>query len=114
MTNTTQNALTNTQHRLTPILQEQCNWLFMGYEMEIGSFPSNRMDQHKMRRILIQNNIRYCYVTTDGSQNVDCEIVFLPMIMTLEEIRKYIEPVQRLVEENGGIIRNNCGGHIHV
>ena len=109
MTQTLQNTTA-----LTPILQDQQNWLFMGYEMEIGSFPSNRMDCNKMRRILIDNNIRYCYVATDGSQNVDCEIIFLPMIMTLEEIRKYIEPVQRLVEEHGGIIRNNCGGHVHV
>ena len=109
MTQTLQN---NTA--LTPILQEQTNWLFMGYEMEIGSFPSNRMDCDKMRRILIDNNIRYCYVASDGSSNVDCEIIFLPMIMTLEEINKYIAPVQRLVEDNGGIIRNNCGGHIHV
>ena len=85
-----------------------------GYEMELGSFPSNRIGVEKIRRALRQHNIRYCKVVTDGSNNVDVEIPFPPLLLDEECCETYIKPVQDIAENEGGRIRENCGGHIHV
>ena len=105
MTQTLQNTTSMTPPPLT---------LPQGFEMELGSFARNRIGVDKIRRALRHNNIHYCKVVTDGSSNVDVEVICPPLLLDEECCETYIKPVQDIVESEGARIRDNCGGHIHV
>ena len=98
---------------LTPIHEVPLNMsLIMGYEMEVGSRSTRRINVDIIRTALINANINWVYVVHDYG-TVDAEIVFLPLIIDDISVDAFIKPVH-VVESVGGYIRIRCGGHVHV
>ena len=88
--------------------------LISGYECEVGSPRGNYISTEIIRRALKNANLNYVYVDTDGSSNVDAEIIFPPLIINQISIEMYFKPVLDVIASTGAIVRKNCGGHIHV
>lgn len=92
-----------------------------GFECEVGSKKPTRRNPRptrisvtSIRALLRRSNINWVYVESDGSHNVDAEIIFPPLLINDRALNEYIKPVFDVLEEHGAIIRNNCGGHVHV
>jgi len=105
MTNTTQNTNTN---------EYNLNNLIGGYECEVGSPRGNYISPDIIRRALKNANLNYVYVTTDGSSNVDAEIIFPPLVINQISVEMFFKPVLDVIASTGAIVRKNCGGHIHI
>jgi len=88
--------------------------LISGYECEVGSPRGNYISPDIIRRALKNANLNYVYVVTDGSSNVDAEIIFPPLIINQISIEMFFKPVLDVIASTGAIVRKNCGGHIHV
>ena len=116
MTNTLQNTTALTPQALAreTSLSYDLNKMIVGYECEVGSQRGNYISPSIIRDKLLEQGLNYVIVTTDGSANVDAEIIFPPLIINEISIETYIKPVLNVLERCNCVIRKNCGGHIHV
>ena len=116
MTNTLQNTTALTPQALAreTSLSYDLNKTIVGYECEVGSQRGNYISPSIIRDKLLEQGLNYVIVTTDGSANVDAEIIFPPLIINEISIETYIKPVLNVLERCNCVIRKNCGGHIHV
>ena len=90
------------------------NNLIGGYECEVGSPRGNYISPDIIRRALKNANLNYVYVVTDGSSNVDAEIIFPPLVINQISVEMFFKPVLDVIASTGAIVRKNCGGHIHI
>ena len=79
MTNTLQNTTALTPQALAreTSLSYDLNKMIVGYECEVGSQRGNYISPSIIRDKLLEQGLNYVIVTTDGSANVDAEIIFL-------------------------------------
>ena len=95
MTNTLQNTTALTPQALAreTSLSYDLNKMIVGYECEVGSQRGNYISPNIIREKLLEQGLNYVIVTTDGSANVDAEIIFPPLIINEISIETYIKPV---------------------
>ena len=80
-----------------------------GYELEVHGISVSRSKQ-----ILRDNNLTYCWVTSDSTDIVDAEIVFPPLPncdLAWDKIREVMEALENAGARVGLV---DLGGHVHI
>ena len=80
-----------------------------GYELEINGLSVSRVKQ-----ILRDNNLTYCWVETDATDVVDAEVVFPPLPNCDLAWDKIREVMQALENEGARVGLVDLGGHVHI
>ena len=80
-----------------------------GYELEVNGLSVSRSKQ-----VLRDNNLTYCWVTSDSTDVVDAEIVFPPLPncdLAWDKIREVMEALENAGARVGLV---DLGGHVHI
>ena len=80
-----------------------------GYELEVNGLSVSRSKQ-----VLRDNNLTYCWVTSDSTDVVDAEIVFPPLPncdLAWNKIREVMEALENSGARVGLV---DLGGHVHI